>query len=302
MLGRGDSSIVLLGQAADGSLLAVKCPVEMEAARLTSREIQIQEKLNHPLVLRLLDRSQFQFSTVVSEVMGNGSLANHLPDRPGTELCRLRGGTRIAKIVVGVALAMEYIHSEGVVHGDLTPDNILLDWDWNVRIADFGWSRKVGVPLILSQSEDAWLLPESRYMAPECYDYRTTFKSDVFSFALILYELLVGQPVFTLGVTGMAVLRKLMTDDEPAVIPKFVLPAAADLIRDCWSADPEDRPTFSEIIDRLEAMEFRITADVNSAKVSVFVKKVRETEESDANATPQRELDRIAAWLSPRMP
>jgi serine/threonine protein kinase len=72
----------------------------------------------------------------VTEFAGNGSLANHLSPAEYP----LSGANRITRIIVGIALAMRFLHSRGFIHFDLKPDNILLDWDWNVRIADFGQS------------------------------------------------------------------------------------------------------------------------------------------------------------------
>jgi hypothetical protein len=57
-----------------------------------------------------------------------------------------------------------------------------------------------------------------------------------------------------------------------------VLPAARQLIADCWEADADERPTFEEIVDRLAEINFKVTADVKSAKVVEFVKRIEEWE------------------------
>jgi hypothetical protein len=59
-------------------------------------------------------------------------------------------------------------------------------------------------------------------------------------------------------------------------IPVFVLPAVQRLIRKCWKPDPSRRPTFDQILDRLEAMKFKLTANANSSKLSEFVKSVKD--------------------------
>jgi serine/threonine protein kinase len=112
---------------------------------------------------------------------------------------------KIARIIVGIALAMRFLHSRYFIHCDLKPDNILLDWNWNVRIADFGRSISLTNPeipsLIHPKAEDGVPFIDSHYFAPECYDKRCSQMSDVFSFGLILYELLTGQPVFSKELT-----------------------------------------------------------------------------------------------------
>jgi serine/threonine protein kinase len=86
----------------------------------------------------------------------------------------LSGANRITRIIVGIALAMRFLHSRGFIHFDLKPDNILLDWDWNVRIADFGQSISLNNPeipsLIHPKAIDGGLLFDSHYFAPECYN------------------------------------------------------------------------------------------------------------------------------------
>jgi hypothetical protein len=64
-------------------------------------------------------------------------------------------------------------------------------------------------------------------------------------------------------------------------IPQSVLSAARALIEDCWEADPDDRPTFEEIVDRLAGMEFKVIVDVNSAKVVKFVRRIEEWEQQN---------------------
>jgi serine/threonine protein kinase len=113
-------------------------------AGILRRKAAILKKLKHPFIL---EYKRFNFetpnrdSTIVAEFAGNGSFANHYTDQ-----CRLSGSNQIVRIIVGIALAMRFGHSQKVIHRDLKPDNILLDWDldldldWTVRIADFGHS------------------------------------------------------------------------------------------------------------------------------------------------------------------
>jgi serine/threonine protein kinase len=175
---------------------------------------------------------------------------------------------------------MRYLHSRNVIHRDLTPDSILLDWDWNVRLCDFGHclsSRESDFALLPDHySMDRWAYVDSHYLAPECYDNRYSIESDVFSFALILYELVVGKPPFPQNLKQSAVAKLLILEDTLPDIPDFVLTEVTKLIRDCWATDPDDRLSFHQILERLERMNFKLTTNVNSSKLSEFVKKWEE--------------------------
>jgi hypothetical protein len=67
--------------------------------------------------------------------------------------------------------------------------------------------------------------------------------------------------------------------------PTFVLPAVQRLIRKCWKRDPSRRPTFNQILNQLEEMKFKLTANVNSSKLSEFVTKVKDWEETNDSPT-----------------
>jgi serine/threonine protein kinase len=183
---------------------------------------------------------------------------------------------------------MRYIHSQGVIHCNLNPNNILLDWKWNVRISDFRQSISPNESAIPTQNDTHhnthWSFAGSHYLAPECYDDQYSWKSDVFSFGLILYELVAREPAFPKHLNQLLIAKLLVIDNKRPTIPIFVLPAVKQLICQCWKRKLWRRPTFDQILNRLEAMKFKLTANVNSSKLSEFVKSVNDWEKT--NATP----------------
>jgi serine/threonine protein kinase len=121
------------------------------------------------------------------------------------------------------------------------------------------------------------------YFAPECYDNSYSQRSDSFSFGLILYELLTGQPVFSKEWTLNEIVFKVTMKHELPDIPKFVLPSARELITECWAEEPDDRLSFDEIVDRLKEIKFKVMRNVNSPKLSAFVKEIEEWESTHSS-------------------
>jgi TPR repeat protein len=267
-LGRGDSSLVSLADSAGGAAAAVKTPASPEAGALLGREAALHKRLKHPLVIGFRE-FRSKPPAIVTEYAGNGALAAHLP---------LTAPTRSAKIIAGTALAMRHLHARGIVHRDLRPENVLLDWDWNPRVADFGHS--ISLAIGDQRASQRWPLIGSRYLAPECYDGQYSKFSDVFSFGMILFEMAVGAPAFPDWMTPLVVAKKLVTEERRPDIPEWIGPGVGALITECWADDPDDRPTFVEIVERLTVMNFKVTRGVNSAKVKRFVADVRAREAS----------------------
>jgi serine/threonine protein kinase len=112
--------------------------------------------------------------------------------------------TGVAKIIVGIIRAMCHLHGCGVVHSELRPENIFLDWDWNVRIDDFGRSQFEAFPdipiLIQNSFSSFWPSVDWRCLAPDREENICGRKPDVFFFGMILYERLRGEPVIPKGI------------------------------------------------------------------------------------------------------
>jgi serine/threonine protein kinase len=177
---------------------------------------------------------------------------------------------------------MRYLYSQNVIHRDLTPDNILLDRDLNVRICDFGDSASPDYPQL--PPPDApnrvarWPDVISRYSAPEIYYNMTVAENDVFSFGMILYELVIGRTAFSKRMTVSQMALALVMKDWRPDIPRNVMPATANLIQDCLAIDYRARPSFIDILHRLKAIGFKLMPGVKSEKISDFVNAIENNE------------------------
>jgi serine/threonine protein kinase len=177
----------------------------------------------------------------------------------------------------------KYVHSQHIIHRDRNPADVLVDWDWIVRISDLSHSLfadEYGRSVAQAFDRFGPSSTNARYTASECFDNCSTLKSDVFSFGIIFCELLSGQPGLPLGLSGRQLMKIIVRDNARPTIPDFVDRKVRRLISDCWKRKPDERPSFEEILERLDEMDFRITAGVNSAKVRRFVKAVRDREKA----------------------
>jgi len=153
------------------------------------------------------------------------------------------------KIAKEAALGLQFLHNckPPIVHRDIKTYNLLVDKDYRVVVADFGVSEA----LENEENRRATRWGTVNWMPPEVFDggvYDT--KSDIFSFGMVLWELLTGQIPFG-EVPPLQVLQLIDSGERP-FIPAGVNAVFAQLIRDCWEEDPDKRPTFTEILNKLD--------------------------------------------------
>jgi serine/threonine protein kinase len=195
------------------------------------------------------------------EYLGGGTLRELL--RAETGGAEWWDGTRKAIVVAQIVLGMEFIHSKGLIHRDLKPENILLDDDHNAKISDLGSCREYTPDVSMTNPVGTLL-----YMAPEVFGWFYDQKADVYSFALILYEIVTGNGIFS-GQDNENK-RRLYGDlraGERPVFPEDVLAFAQSLIGRCWSSKRSERPSFSEIWEELSNKHFKIVPGVDEASV-----------------------------------
>jgi serine/threonine protein kinase len=243
-------------------------------------ESSILARLNHPLILGFeghIPTTSNHPEMLVLEFVPNGSLADHFPSTESCAESVVTGETRIAVIVTGIVLAMRYLHSRGIIHHDLNPANIFVDWDWIIRIG--GFSHSIIVDEAQNEEDfDQRSLVDAFYAAPECFENSPTLESDVFSFGVILCELLSGEPGFSRYLSPCELMKTVILDNTRPSIPDFVCDDVRQLILDCWANEPSERPSFVDIFFRLNKMDFRITCGVNTDKVRGFVNAVKARE------------------------
>jgi serine/threonine protein kinase len=246
---------------------------EIYDQELFFREIEVLVHLNHPCVLRIYGWSPRQGiipGQIHTEFAEHGSLDKVLEKVKWGSGFKFWKPTGKAIIICGIVLGMRYVHSKGYIHRDLKPSNILINEEGRSLISDFGTSRR--------EDMDHTLTPycgTACYAAPElCYeDAVCTTKVDIFSFGLVLYEILSGRPVFPPSTPLMPVVKAILSGDMPP-IPDGCGRFMDELIPRCWSLKPEGRPSFAEIFHEFELENFDIVPGCDYGAVDAYARGV----------------------------
>lgn len=247
-LGAGQFGEVYEGLWNDTTAVAVKTlkPGSMDAEDFL-REAQFMKRLRHAKLIQL-----YAVCTVgepiyiITELMKNGSLLDYLQMDKGSTL----GLSDQIEMAAQVASGMAYLEQQNYIHRDLAARNVLVGENNICKVADFGLAR-VFLNENVYEAREGTKFPV-KWTAPEAiHDSLFSIKSDVWSFGILLYEILTfGQTPYP-AMTNYQVVQKVLEGyrmPPPANCPKVLY----GIMSDCWKKDPHDRPTFETLQWKLE--------------------------------------------------
>jgi serine/threonine-protein kinase len=216
------------------------------------REIEIAATLQHPHILPLYDSGQ-----------ADGLLYYVMPFAEGESLRqRLAREQQLPldaalQITREVGRALQYAHEQGVIHRDIKPENIMLSGGQAV-VADFGIARAMHAASTEPLTLTGMVVGTPQYMSPEqAVGARVDGRSDQYSLACTLYEMLIGQPPFT-GPSAQAVIARHSLEPAPRlrVVRHTVSQAAETAIMRAMAKVPADRfASMQQFLDALESPE-----------------------------------------------
>ena len=161
---------------------------------------------------------------------------------------------RVLATALQICSGMAYLHSQGVVHGDLSANNVLLTSEGIAKVADFGMARQVEDPAVTNS------MGTVAYQPPELLrDGLLSAKTDVYSFGVLLFELFTSARAYG-GLRPANITYAKLTGAHPLLLPRECPQAFCQLQRDCTAQDAEARPTFEGIAQRIEAMQKEMRA------------------------------------------
>eukprot|EP00268_Persea_americana_P051698 TRINITY_DN572_c0_g1_i10.p1 TRINITY_DN572_c0_g1~~TRINITY_DN572_c0_g1_i10.p1 ORF type:complete len:1152 (-),score=298.76 TRINITY_DN572_c0_g1_i10:854-4309(-) len=217
------------------------------------KEALILSSLHHPNVVSFYgvvrDGPDGSLATL-TEFMVNGSLKQFLQKKDRTIDRRKR-----LIIAMDAAFGMEYLHGKDIVHFDLKCENLLVNMRDPHRpvckIGDLGLSKVKQHTLVSGGVRGT--LP---WMAPELLSGKTTMvteKIDVFSFGIVMWELLTGEEPYG-DMHCASIIGGIVNNTLRPQVPTWCDPEWRSLMERCWSSEPSERPSFSEISQKLRTM------------------------------------------------
>src|SRR5436305_5644731 len=201
------------------------------------REIRLTAQLQHPQILTLIDSGEADgFLYYVMPYVEGESLRQRL-EREGQ--LPLDEPLRITR---AIATALDFAHGRGVIHRDIKPENVMLH-PGEPMVADFGIALAVSSAGRARLTEPGLSPGTPAYMSPEqaSAEPRLDGRSDQYSLACVLYEMLAGEPPYT-GPTAQAVLAKRLTEPIPHLgTLRGVPPAVEAAVTKALAKAPPDR-------------------------------------------------------------
>ncbi|KAF8183881.1 kinase-like domain-containing protein [Mycena galopus ATCC 62051] len=213
------------------------------------REVLVWRELQHPHILPCLGINGDSFPSslcLVSPWMEHGTVMNYLKEH---------GHENIDRLLYEIAQGLEYLHSGGIVHGDLRGTNILITQDLSACLADFGLSVFADSVTSISTSRAG----SPYWMAPELFDpdrfgigFARTPASDVYAFGCVCFELYTDRPPFA-HLSEVAALLKISSGGRPE--RPSGQPHMSEIlwqhVEMYWRDNPSTRPTTAMVVENM---------------------------------------------------
>ncbi|KAG5022255.1 hypothetical protein JHK85_018597 [Glycine max] len=284
-IGRGGGGTVYKGVLSDNRVVAIKRLHEVanQGESEFLAEVRIIGRLNHMNLIGMLGYcAEGKHRLLVYEHMENGSLAQNL-----SSSSNVLDWSKRYSIALGTAKGLAYLHEEcleWILHCDIKPQNILLDSDYQPKVADFGLSKLLNRNSNLNNSSFSRIRGTRGYMAPEwVFNLPITSKVDVYSYGIVVLEMITGRsPTAGIQITELEAAshhherlvtwvrdkRRTRSKMGSSWVDQIVDPALgsknydrnemeilATVALECVEDEKDARPSMSQVAERLQNHE-----------------------------------------------
>ncbi|OCH87395.1 hypothetical protein OBBRIDRAFT_160313 [Obba rivulosa] len=280
---------------------------EEEIAQLM-KEVDLVKSLSHPSIVKYEGMARDNDTlSIVLEYAENGSLGQTL--RAFGKLNERLVASYVVKILEG----LHYLHQSDVVHCDLKAANILTTKNGNVKLSDFG----VSLNLRAMEREMKDVAGTPNWMAPEVIELKgASTKSDIWSLACTVIELLTGRPPYADIPNSMSVMFRIVEDNMPP-IPEGCSESLQDFLKLCFHKDPTKRPSAEALCEHewlkkhwahhkelrpQDSIPFlrRVSADFQKSEAIRFLANVEMPDPGRSTPEQWSPLEKVMSTPSPR--
>jgi hypothetical protein len=236
-----------LGRSVAVKVLPDLFELDPERVSRFEREAKALAALNHPHIASLIGMEEADGRHfLIMELVDGETIADRLK----------RGAIPLQEalaIAIQIAEGLEAAHEKGIIHRDLKPANVKITPDGKVKVLDFGLAKAMDATpvdgtlsnsptLSLMATQHGVILGTAAYMSPEqAKGLQTDQRSDIFSFGVVLYEMLTGRPPFQ-GDTAADILASVIVRDaDVGTLPPNVNPRLPEIIQRCLEKNPKKR-------------------------------------------------------------
>ncbi|SOC37985.1 Stk1 family PASTA domain-containing Ser/Thr kinase [Salinicoccus kekensis] len=305
-LGGGMSSVylaedIILDRNVVVKMIKVDAHDEEKSRLRFQREVQSTIQLSHPNIVNVLDVDETEeYQLLVTEVVDGPTLKQYIKENHPISI------EESVNLAVQILDGIEHAHTRGIIHRDIKPQNILLDGENRVRITDFGIAKALSETRMTETNQ---VMGSVQYISPEqAKGQNTDERTDIYSFGIVLFELLTGEVPFS-GETPVSVALKQISEKLPEIDDYRKIPQGLkNIILKCTEKNPADRYRHVDMIledlrkyDTIDTPYMHSDAEdgstIQTGKINP-VPKVPGPSEDPAAGPPEKKKSRWL-WLIP---